>query len=414
MNAICDPQNHDTLTLVINDVDVVTEQSVIENGSIVVEQGKITAINKGGSKAGDITINGQGAFLLPGFIDIHGDSLENAIAPRPAAPFPMEYALPAFDAELTAHGITTMYYCVAMADLGEMLTKPLRQRETVLKIISAVNEFRKWARVRSNIHLRYEILDVESLPLIKKLVANRSIDLLSVMDHTPGFGVFKNIEAYRDYRKRSGCSVEKTDIEIEERFRLREKVDMRAIVDLIQSCHRRDIKTASHDDHTAEKIQQAKDLGINIAEFPVSEVAAIAACDLNMQTVFGAANLVRDQSHAGNVLASDMIRKGLCNIICSDYSPMAMLQGLFKTKKTAVLSFPDLVSIFSLNPAKALGLDNFTGSIREGKLADLILVQNKRPTPRVAATFVEGKPVFSSHDLLCNGISQQVTSLTQH
>ncbi len=401
MNEIYATLDHVTPTTVISNVDIVTEHSIIENGSLVVEQGRITEISPNKTASGDITIDGRGAYLLPGFIDIHGDSLENAIAPRPAAPFPMEYALPAFDAELTVHGITTMYYCVAMADLGETLTKPLRKRETVLENINAVNAFRNRARVRSNIHLRYEILDMDSLPLIQELIADNAVDLLSIMDHTPGFGVFGSIEDYREYRKRSGGSLEKVDREIEERFRLREKVDLQAIAGLIGSCHDQGIKTASHDDHTAEKVRQAKDLGINIAEFPVSEEAARAACELDMRTVFGAANLVRNQSHAGNVLASDMIQKDLCHIICSDYSPMCMLQGLFTMKKASRLPFPELVSIFSLNPARATGMDNLTGSIKEGKLADLILVRNDLPVPQVRATFVEGNAVFTGNGFSC-------------
>jgi len=382
----------------INNVDIVTEETIVQSGSIVLEEGRIAEIKTLNSN-GDRNIDGRGCMLLPGFIDIHGDSLENAIAPRPAAPFPLNYILPAFDAELTAHGITTMYYCVAMADLGEKLTKPLRRTNQVLDIIEAVNNFKPQARVRTNIHLRYEILDIGSLPAIRDIVAEKKVDMLSIMDHTPGYGVFKDIEAYRDYRKRSGGSLEDADEDINERFRLRENVDMQAVETLIDLCHEQKIVTASHDDHTREKVLQAKKLDITIAEFPVNEDAAEAAKDLGMHTVFGAANLVRDQSHAGNVLASDMIRKGLCDIICSDYSPMAMLQGLFKSQKQSELSFPEVTSLFSLHPARALGIDHEFGSIEPGKVADVILVENSSAVPRLAATFIAGKPVFISSDV---------------
>ncbi len=386
-------------TKVINNVQVVTEESIIGAGSVVIEYGRIEAIHSGNSKKGDVTYDGRGCWMLPGFVDIHGDSLENAIAPRPAAPFPLQYILPSFDAELTAHGITTMYYCLAMADLGETLTKPLRRREQVKSIIEALNFFRPQARIRTNIHLRYEILDVESLESLCELVKSREVDLLSIMDHTPGHGVFKNIEAYREYRKRSGGTLAEADEEMHKRFSLREKVDMQKVENLIRLCHDQGIVTASHDDHTKEKVQQAKEMGIEVAEFPVNREAAIAARELGMDTVFGAANLVRDQSHAGNVLASDMIRQGLCSIICSDYSPMAMLQGLFKIKEQSDIPFPELVALFSLNPARAVGIAHETGSIQEGKRADLVLVAKKNHPPRVVATFVAGEPVFSSNDL---------------
>ena len=394
-------------TQVINNVRIVTEKSVIKSGSIVIKDNRIEAINSGQSKNGDVTFDGQGCWLLPGFIDMHGDSLENAIAPRPAAPFPLDYILPSFDAELTAHGITTMFYCVAMADLGETLTKPLRRRDQVREIINALNRFRPASRVRTRIHLRYEILDVESLPLVHELIEKQEVDLLSVMDHTPGNGVFKDIEAYRDYRMRSGGSLTEADEEISIRFGLLEKVDMKAIENLIHLSHYRNVITASHDDHTREKVVQSKEMGVRIAEFPVSKEAAIAARELDMDTVFGAANLVRDQSHAGNVLASNMIREGLCSIICSDYSPMAMLQGLFKIKEQSDIPFPELVALFSLNPARAVGIDGESGSIQEGKMADMTIVTNKHHTPRVAATFVAGEAVFNSNEVLqiCSSLS---------
>jgi alpha-D-ribose 1-methylphosphonate 5-triphosphate diphosphatase len=383
----------------IHNVNIITESGIIADGSLVIEDGRITQVSQSRPKNGHTTVDGRGCWLLPGFIDIHGDSLENAIAPRPAAPFPMEYALPAFDAELTAHGITTMYYCIALADLGEKLTKPLRKREQAVRIVDAVNRFRSQARIRTHIHLRYEVLDVQSLPILRRLVENKEVDLISFMDHTPGYSVFKTIDDYRKYRERSGGSLEEADQEISERLQLRDQVDEEVIDALIEFCHQHALPTASHDDHTEEKIRQAAGRGIKIAEFPVSEEAAAAARPLGMQTVFGAANLVRDQSHAGNVLASDMINKELCDIICSDYSPMAMLQGLFKMKHRESAPLPKLLQLFTLNPAKAIGIDEQTGSIAEGKAADLILVRERSNLLRIATTFVNGEAVYASNDI---------------
>jgi len=48
----------------------------------------------------------------------------------------------------------------------------------------------------------------------------------------------------------------------------------------------------SHDDHTAEKLQWALDLGVSVAEFPVTLEAVDFARAHGMATVFGTPNLL--------------------------------------------------------------------------------------------------------------------------
>lgn len=55
--------------MIINNVNIVLEDRVIENGSIKVEDGIITNINEKSLPNG--TVNGNGMFLYPGFIDPH-------------------------------------------------------------------------------------------------------------------------------------------------------------------------------------------------------------------------------------------------------------------------------------------------------------------------------------------------------
>ena len=48
-----------------------------------------------------------GYLVLPGIIDLLGDTCEHHIAPRPSAPFPLEMGLEGTDKDAAANGVTT-------------------------------------------------------------------------------------------------------------------------------------------------------------------------------------------------------------------------------------------------------------------------------------------------------------------
>ena len=378
---------------------IVTPERIFDPGGLRIESGFITHIwqdSKGNkNRIGEDTIDVKGSLLLSGFVDIHADSLEMAIAPRPAAPFAPEIILPSYDAELALHGITTVFHCIGLADLDEF-AKPLRTRKTAPKIVQAVRAFTPYALLRTFIHLRYEITDTKSLPLLSRMIEAGLVDLVSIMDHTPCFGVFKDIYAYRDYLCRSGLTIEAADAKYNELTQRRKQVEEALIKKLVESCHQHNLTVVSHDDHTAEKLQWAFDLGVSVAEFPVTLEAVDFARAHGMATVFGTPNLIRGNSHAGNLSVTDMIAANQADILCLDYSPMSSLPAFFKVAKITGAFLSQVSNLFSLNPARSVGLDGITGSIAIGKAADLIVVDYRRKVPRVVAAFVDGKLVYQT------------------
>ena len=83
-------------------------------------------------------------------------------------------------------------------------------------------------------------------------------------------------------------------------------------------------------------------------------------------------------------------------MLCSDYAPTSMLHAVFTMESAGILPLHRAVNMASLNPAKAVGISGFTGSLEKGKSADLIVVDPKAETPKIMKTFVEGKEVFST------------------
>ncbi len=380
----------------INNARIVTPAGIVEDGSLRIESEWIIDISRSGKNwYGDDAFDANGLLLLPGFVDVHADSLEAAISPRPSTPFFPEAVLPSYDAELAMHGITTVFHCVGLADLGD-LAKPLRKREVASKIVDAIRQFSEQSLLRTCIHLRYEITDIDSMVLLGDMIAKESIDLLSIMDHTPGFGVFKDLEAYRDYYRRSGQSAAEADEKYTELMARRKIVDEESLQNLIGTAIGRGLTVVSHDDNTPEKLAWAKSLGVSIAEFPVTLEAVDYARENDMSTVFGTPNLIRGMSHAGNLLVSDMLLTDRMDILCLDYSPRCSLPALFKAAHLTRKPLSEISQLFSLNPARSVGLGEKTGSIEPGKAADLILVSDHQAAPRVIATFVGGQPVYQT------------------
>jgi alpha-D-ribose 1-methylphosphonate 5-triphosphate diphosphatase len=153
------------------------------------------------------------------------------------------------------------------------------------------------------------------------------------------------------------------------------------------------IRMLSHDDDTPEMRQGFRAQGITIAEFPVNEeTAREAACGGDF-IVFGAPNVVRGGSHTGWTRASDMIAKGLCSILASDYYYPAPLLAAFRLAADGILPLPTAWDLISTSPARAAGLVD-RGELTAGSRADIILVDDKIPLrPRIVAVISAGRLV---------------------
>src|SRR5262249_52371338 len=112
----------------------------------------------------------------------------------------------------------------------------------------------------------------------------------------------------------------------------------------------------SHDDDSPEMRQAFRAQGVSIAEFPVNEATAREAAAAGAFIVFGAPNVVRGGSHTGWTRASDMIGKGLCSILASDYYYPAQLLAAFRLAVDGILPLAQAWQLISSAPAQAAGL----------------------------------------------------------
>ncbi|MDB5863302.1 MAG: alpha-D-ribose 1-methylphosphonate 5-triphosphate diphosphatase [Betaproteobacteria bacterium] len=106
----------------------------------------------------------------------------------------------------------------------------------------------------------------------------------------------------------------------------------------------------------------------------------------------GAPNVVRGGSHSGNVNAVDLARKGLLDVLSSDYVPSSLLHAAFLLTEQAGFSVPDAVATVTANPARFARLPD-GGEIAASKRADFCRVRTTGGIPTVVAVWREGRRV---------------------
>jgi len=324
---------------------------------------------------------------------MHSDAIEKGIEPRPNTFFPVDIAVFELDKKIASCGITTMFHSLSFAEMEV----GLRSNSSAAGIIRQISEFSAKLKVHTKIHARFEITDMAAVPYLESLIQDELIHLFSFMDHSPGQGQFRDILSYKSYY---GPVYGKSDAEmdgiIDRKRRAREDGAPGAIEHLVALCKDRSISIASHDDDSREKIEWLKELGVGMTEFPVNIDAVKAAREQGISVCLGSPNVVRGKSQARNLSAREAISWGYGDILCSDYAPMTMLHAVLALEQLGILPLHEAVNMVSLNPARAVGIADQTGSLEVGKAADILIVDHSEGFPKILSTFIGGKEVFAT------------------
>jgi len=381
---------------------MVLPDRVVPHGSLRIEDGHIAEIIEDREDAMPPVVT-----LLPGLVDLHGDMLEREIEPRPKAMLPIDLALFELDKRLVATGVTTAFAAVTFHRFGN---GEIRSEERARQISATIQTLRGALLTDFRIHARFEVTNPEAAPILASLIEAGWVDLVSLNDHTPGQGQYRDIEHYietmiewRKIRKGLPETEEELRARIEQQVAQPKSWDV--VTNLAQLARDRHIPLASHDDDSCEKVEFVAGLGATISEFPVSIDAARAARAKGMRTIMGAPNALLGRSHSNNLSALDGIRAGLVDILAADYHPASMLQSACAIAAHGLVPLHEAVRMVSLNPAEAAGLVD-RGSLEIGKRADVVIVQMAE-RPRVRGTLRRGRLVYWDGSVAMNTTTRQ-------
>lgn len=358
-------------------------------GTLVVRNGVIADIQPGNVTQGQ---DGQGDYLLPGLIELHTDNLEQCISPRPKVRWPLEAAVMYHDRELISAGVTTV--CDAIA-VGDVTPTSLRLTEFG-PMIDAITQARQNQRLAADhrLHLRCELAYEHVCDVTEEFIDHPLLSLVSLMDHTPGQRQFAKLDSYRDYYMgKHGISEAEIDGFIQSRIEAQQQYVQQNRQGLVALMQPKGIALASHDDATVEHVEAALQDGAVIAEFPTTLDAAKASHQHGLQVLMGTPNLVLGGSHSGNVSALELIEHDLVDIFSSDYVPQSLLQAMFLIVSYTQKPLHEAAKLFTINSAKAIGLDGDRGSLEPGKRADLITAHDDGGIPRLTSVVRLGRRV---------------------
>ncbi len=373
---------------IIKNAIVVTNHKELPRASVLVEHGLITHIAETiDSKYANTIIDAEGAYLLPGIIDIHTDALDAEIMPRSGADMPINVAFRELERKMSGCGFTTVYHSMHLGyDMAELHSKSKYSR---LEVFDTVYKASKGSTLLNNkIHLRFELSGVNAYQTCFDLMEKGYISLLSVMDHTPGQGQISK-EQFISFILKMGKSASEAEQAYKEKITL-PIIEGEKLEALINYAQKLNITVASHDDDTVDKVEYMHGLGVNICEFPINMETATRATSLGMHVVGGASNILRGGSLSGNLNMRDAVLQRKIDTLCSDYYPPAILHSIFKLHLENNFPLNEAVNLATLNPAKAAGINKHTGSIEIGKDADLIIVKLIDDIPMVTHTIVRG------------------------
>jgi alpha-D-ribose 1-methylphosphonate 5-triphosphate diphosphatase len=355
--------------------------------SVCIGGGNIQELG-GGAAHGAVELDARDLLVLPGIVDLHGDAFERQMMPRPNVDFPIDVALVDSDRQAIANGITTVFHATTWS-----WEPGLRSGTNARKLIDAIEAMRPRFAADTRFHLRHETYNLDAEQEIGEWLASGRIDLFAFNDHMDG-----TIAALDKPNKRSRM-VERTGLSNEAFDELVQRILSRAdavpasISRLAQISRDANVRMLSHDDESPAMRRAFRAQGVAIAEFPVNEETAREAAAGGDAIVFGAPNVVRGGSHTGWTRASDMVEKGLCSVLASDYYYPAPLLAAFRLAADKVLPLGKAWDLISAAPAKAAGLSD-RGTLREGQRADILLVDDALPMrPRIVAVIAGGRLV---------------------
>ncbi|MDP2326780.1 MAG: amidohydrolase family protein [Dehalococcoidia bacterium] len=401
-----------TSSLLITNATLILPGESVPHGAVAVVDGRIAEIGPAETlRSGGLpVVDAGGAYCLPGLVNLHDDEIETEVNPRVGANLPLRFARRNYVQRAVGAGVTTAFMAIAYADLAFTIANP-RTLAAALAVGGEIERDRGMGGLDQHILPRFAIDRPEIVKdVILPLLDQQPVRALAFLG--AGYSRFKDeeqvVERLRSiYPDPAGCAALQQryfsgDITARDALLGRDPRDLapeELVPYLLCLLHREQERMpfalSTHDDESAEKVSLMHAVGASICEMPVEIEAAERARELGMYVSVGAPNIARGGSTRGRLAASDLVARGLADIIVADYHAPSLLYALFEVVRLGATDLLGAVRLCSTNPAEAMGMSD-RGQIQSGRRADLALVTIEDGVPVCRATFLEGRMRYST------------------
>ena len=302
---------HPPADYVVGHVTAVLPDRMMDDARVVVRDGRVAEVSPHPPGV-CCDVDGRGAALIPGLVDVHSDSLVKDLRPRLGQALDPVFALAAAGSRLRGVGVTTAYHGLAFQErsiVGLPIGSPSAQE--LSDVLAEPPDGQLDHRVLHRLDVRCE----HGRALLEKQLAahdkSAGLPVVSCEDHTPGLGQFADPATMRRWlvsdegMTESQAAAHVADLRSDRETRVDVRAATLAWLGELASAKR--MLLFGHDVATPEEAHELANRGCAVAEFPTTLAAARAARELGLLIVAGAPNVVRGGSHAGNVSAAQLV-----------------------------------------------------------------------------------------------------------
>ena len=292
-----------TVPSILTNAHLVLPTEVVR-GTVVVQKGLIVEVDHTISRAkGALDLAGD--YLIPGLIDLHTDNLERHYQPCSGVEWDAVSAAISHDTQIAGSGITTVYDSLTLGAVSGWDVRAEMIGPIVDGLRTAIGH--DLLRVQHFLHMRCEVTHPDIVPIFEGYADDPLVRFMSLMDHAaPGDRQLLDMADYRRYYLRSLshatlveiCQGDEAAVDrhIEELLHGSRVLGPGNRRRLARIAIERRLAFASHDDARRAHIEEARNLGVTVAEFPTTLEAAEAAHAAGIKVLMGAPNLIRGRS----------------------------------------------------------------------------------------------------------------------
>jgi len=271
----------------------------------------------------------------------------------------------------------------------------LRGPDNAERWIEALNRLRPDLLADIRIQLRWETHALDVVDRVEEWLLIDPTPTLAFNDHFTGLvNGEKRMRKIPELAARAG--IEEADFSaLIDRIAERRHDVPAAIERLAKSANRVGAISLAHDERGPQERRRNRALGVTLSEFPLTLDTARNAVEAGEHVVLGAPNVLRGGSHIGAIDAEPAVRAGLCTVLASDYYYPAQLGAVGRLANSPESDLAKVWPLISTNVAASHGLTD-RGAVRDGLLADIVVLKPTRKTPIIEAVFRAGRPVFAA------------------